>query len=57
MQGHGEEEAHRMATLSSKGKIQQQAVLVTLKEMTGWTIYLCLGCMLLVLFLPYPKDE
>lgn len=53
MQGHGEEEAHRMATLSSKGKIQ----LVTLKEMTGWTIYLCLGCMLLVLFLPYPKDE
>ena len=57
MQGHSEETAHQMATLSSKGKIQQQAMLVTLKEMTGWTIYLCFGCMLLVLFLPYPKDE
>ena len=57
MQGHSEETACQMAALSSKGKIQQQAMLVTLKEMTGWTIYLCLGCMLLVLVLPYPKDE
>ena len=57
MQGYSEEKAHHLATLSSKGKIQQQAMLVTLKEMTGWTVYLCLGCMLLVLVLPYPKDE
>lgn len=57
MQGHSEEAAQRLATLSSKGKIQQQAMLVTLKEMTGWTVWLCLGCIVLVLFLPYPKDE
>jgi len=57
MQGHSEEAAHHLATISSKGKIQQQAMLVTLKEITGWTVYLCLGCMLILFVLPYPKDE
>lgn len=57
MKGHSEEDAHTLATLSSKGKIQQQAMLITLKELTGWTIYLCMGCILLAFVLPYPKDE
>jgi len=57
MQGLSEETAHHLATLSSKGKIQQQAMLVTLKEITGWTIYLCLGCIVILFVLPYPKDE
>lgn len=57
MKGHSEEDAHTLATLSSKGKIQQQAMLVTLKELTGWTVYLCMGGILLAFVLPYPKDE
>lgn len=32
------------------------SMLVTLKEMTGWTVYLCLGCIWIVFILPNPKD-
>ena len=32
------------------------SMLVTLKEMTGWTVYLFLGCIWIVFILPNPKD-
>ena len=50
-------EAHNMAAMSTKGKIQVQATLTAVKEMAGWTIYACLACMILILVIPYPKRD
>ncbi|MDH6357361.1 hypothetical protein M2135_001231 [Parabacteroides sp. PF5-9] len=54
-QGKSVTEAEHMAALSTKGRVQVQATLSALKEMSGWTIYACLFCMGVVLFMPYPK--
>ncbi|MDH6342546.1 MFS family permease [Parabacteroides sp. PFB2-12] len=54
-QGKSVTEAEHMAALSTKGRIQVQATLSALKEMSGWAIYACLFCMGIVLFMPYPK--
>lgn len=56
-QGKSSTEAEHMAAISTKGRIQVQATLSAVKEMSGWTIYACLFCMLVVLFMPYPKRE
>ena len=56
-QGKSPQEAEQMAALSAKGKVQVQATLVTVKEMSGWTFYACLGCALFVVFLPYHKRK
>lgn len=53
MQGKSYEEATQMASMSAKGGIQLQATLVTLKEITGWTIWAGVGCILLALVFPY----
>lgn len=37
-QGKSEKEAHNMAALSTKGRVQVQATLAAVKEMSGWTI-------------------
>ena len=55
MQGKSYEEAEQMATMSVKGRIQRQATLAALKEITGWTIYFGIGCTILVLVYPYNK--
>lgn len=43
----------RIPVASAKGSVQQQAMLVTLKELTGWTIFGGLGCVLLAFVFPY----
>ena len=48
-QGKSETEAHNMAAMSVKGRIQVQATLSAVKEMAGWTIYGGLICMIFVL--------
>ncbi len=53
MQGKSYEEAMQMASISSKGSIQSQATLVALKEISGWTIWAGIGCVLLALVFPY----
>lgn len=53
MQGKSYEEASQMAAMNSRGGIQQQVMLVTLKEMTGWTIYGGVACIVLALVFPY----
>lgn len=53
MQGKSYEEATQMASMSAKGGIQLQATLVTLKEISGWTIWAGVGCILLALVFPY----
>ena len=56
-QGKSETEAQQMASISTKGKVQVQATLVTIKEMAGWTIYACLICALIVVVVPWPKRD
>ena len=53
MQGKSYEEATQMASMSSKGSIQLQATLVALKEISGWTVWAGIGCVLLALVFPY----
>lgn len=56
-QGKSETEAHNMADMSVKGRIQVQATLSAVKEMAGWTIYAGVICMIFVLVVPYPKRK
>ena len=56
-QGKSETEAHNMAAMSAKGRIQVQATLSAVKEMAGWTIYAGVICMIFVLVVPYPKRK
>lgn len=56
-QGKSKQEALNMAALSTKGRIQVQATLSSIKEMAGWTLYACLICMIFVLIVPYPKRK
>lgn len=46
-------ELARMPVPSAKGAVQQQAMLVTLKELTGWTIFGGIGCVVLAFVFPY----
>lgn len=55
--GLSTEDASTLAAVSSKGSVQKQAVLVTLKEICGWTIYASAGCILLALTFPYPNSN
>ncbi len=57
MQGKSSDEATQIASLSSKGNIQIQATLVTLKEISGWTIWLGIGCVFFVLLFPYNRPK
>lgn len=56
-QGKSYAEAENMAAMSTKGKIQIQATLSALKEIAGWTIYVCLALMIIFLVIPYPKRK
>lgn len=56
-QGKSETEAEQMASISTKGRIQAQATLSAVKEMSGWTFYGCLAAMLFVLAYPYNKRK
>ena len=56
-QGKSETEAHNMAAMSVKWRIQVQATLSAVKEMAGWTIYAGVICMIFVLVVPYPKRK
>ena len=56
-QGRSETEAENMAALSAKGKVQVQATLSAVKEMSGWTFYGCMLSMLFVLVYPYRKRK
>lgn len=56
-QGKSETEAENMAAMSVKGKIQVQATLSAVKEMSGWTFYGCMLSMLFVLVYPYRKRK
>lgn len=56
-QGKSETEAEQMASISTKGRIQVQAKLSAVKEMSGWTFYGCLAAMLFVLAYPYRKRK
>ena len=52
-QGKSYDEATQMASLSTKGQVQIQATLVALKEISGWTIWGGVSCILFVLLYPY----
>lgn len=56
-QGKSETEAEHMAAISTKGKVQVQATLAAVKEMSGWTFYGCMIAMLFVLVYPYRKRK
>lgn len=55
-QGKSYDEATQMASLSTKGNVQIQATLVALKEISGWTIWVGIGCMSFVLLFPYKRE-
>ncbi len=57
LQGRSETEAENMAAMSAKGKIQVQATLSAVKEMSDWTFYGCMLSMLFVLIYPYKKRK
>lgn len=56
-QGKSEKEAHNMAALSTKGRVQVQATLAAVKEMSGWTFYGCMVCAVLMLVIPWRKRK
>ena len=53
LQGKSVEDAQIMATQSVKGRIQIQTTLAALKEISGWTIYGGVVCIVVVLLIPY----
>ena len=57
MQGRSDAEAENMAALQLKGKAQVQAMLVSVKDMAGWTFYGCIICAGLVLLFPWRKRK
>lgn len=54
-QGRSGQEAQQMAALSAKGNVQVQATLAAVKEMSGWTLYGCMGCAVIFLLIPWKK--
>ena len=56
-QGKSLEEGQQMASMSVKGNIQKQAVLSSVKEISGWTLYACLICMIWIVVMPHPKRK
>ena len=57
MQGHDDLEASRLASTRLKGQLPLQATLVAMKDITGATIWICLGSTLLALLIPYYRNE
>ena len=55
--GKSETEAANMAAMSTKGRIQVQATLSAIKEMSGWTFYGCMFALVFVLVFPYKKRK
>lgn len=53
MEGKSNEDAQIIATMSVKGRIQVQAILAALKEITGLTIFAGMGCILIVIGIRY----
>ncbi len=49
--------AERLASTVMKGRLTLQATLVAMKDITGFTVWICLGSALLVLLLPYHSGE
>ena len=56
-QGKSETEAQNMAAMATKGKVQVQATLSAIKEISGWTIYVCVILAGLMLVVPWPKRD
>ena len=56
-QGKSEKDAQHMAALSAKGRVQVQATLSAVKEMSGWTFYGCMACAVLMVVMPWRKRK
>ncbi|WP_277232594.1 hypothetical protein [Phocaeicola salanitronis] len=56
-QGKDSFEASRWASTLIKGQVSLQATLVAMKDITGSTIWICMGSVLFVLCVPYYKQE
>lgn len=50
-------EAQQLSATAIRGKITVQATLVAMRDITGTTIWLLMGCIVFVLFFPYHRDE
>lgn len=50
-------ETEQFATSALATKIRQQATIVAMKDITATTIWLCVGCTLICLILPYHRQE
>lgn len=55
--GKGTLEAEQLATISLKGRVTVQAAIVAMKDITGQTVLLIAGAVILVFILPYHKGE
>lgn len=55
--GKGAMEAEQLATASLKGRVAMQSAIVSMKNITGDTVVLLLGAAVMVLILPYYKEE
>ncbi len=55
--GKGTLEAEQLATISLKGRATVQAAIVAMKDITGQTVLLIAGAVILVFILPYHKGE
>lgn len=55
--GNGTFDSEKLASIQLSARVQKQATIVAFKDMTGTTVWLCLGCMLICLLLPYRKKE
>ena len=55
--GKGTLEAEQLASTSLKGRVTVQAAIVAMKDITGQTILLIAGAIVLVFILPYHKGE
>ena len=57
LQGKDGMEASRLASTLMKGQVTLQATLVAMKDITGSTVWICLGSALAVLLMPYHRKE
>ena len=56
-QGKSEQEAQNMAAMSTKGQLQKQAMLMSVKDLAGWTVWGCIIAFFITILIPYRKRD
>lgn len=57
LSGNSTLDSEKQASIQLSARIQKQATIVAFKDITGTTVWICLGCTLICFLIPYNKKE